>query len=67
MADKSPKEPSEVSGWGTGTTNQDASDIARDTQVNAEFDPEIGRATTAPRGAGASEEPKHASAERPAT
>jgi hypothetical protein len=46
------KDPCEVSGWGPGHPGQDASDIARDTQVNAEFDPEIGRSTTAPRGAG---------------
>lgn len=49
------KEPSEVSGWGRkedGRSPQDYSDIAKKTDKNAEFDPDIGHKSDKPIGEG---------------
>jgi hypothetical protein len=43
------KDPAEVSGWGftrSGKSPQNFSDIARRSQLNTEFTPEVGRTTT---------------------
>ncbi len=45
------KDPCEVSGWGPGAKSQDYSDIAKKSEVNAEFDPQFGRPSEEPRGA----------------
>jgi hypothetical protein len=51
------KDPSEVSGWGPShkkgdKASQDSSDISKKADVNAEFDPRIGKESLESRGAG---------------